>query len=58
MRPEHITAILVILAFALQGCGHKGPLTLPPPQAKTSGPQTASPQKSDLPSSQQNPTSK
>jgi predicted small lipoprotein YifL len=28
-------AIILFIALLVQGCGHKGPLTLPPPQAST-----------------------
>gem|GEM_PF-903756 len=47
--PYRIPGIIAVLVLVLQGCGHKGPLMLPAPPA-----QTTSPQKPDLPSSQQN----
>jgi predicted small lipoprotein YifL len=28
------TGIMLLIALMLQGCGHKGPLFLPPPPAK------------------------
>ena len=40
MRLNIALAIIVVLALPLQGCGKKGPLTLPAPQAQTPGPQT------------------
>jgi predicted small lipoprotein YifL len=60
-----VMATMLVAILALQGCGHKGPLMLPVPQAQTSGAQTSgtqtsgtpqtSPQKSDLPAAGQNP---
>jgi predicted small lipoprotein YifL len=55
--------IILVLALLLEGCGHKGPLKLPAPPVMTSpAPTTSSTmpdaQKSDLPSSQQNPSTK
>ncbi len=32
-------AIILLFALLLQGCGHKGPLTLPAPQAQPSSPE-------------------
>jgi len=61
-----VMATMLATILALQGCGHKGPLMLPAPevqktgaqtsQAQTSGAQATSPQKSDLPSTGQNPS--
>jgi predicted small lipoprotein YifL len=66
--PEKTWGIIVILFLLLEGCGHKGPLKLPAPQAQTpqaqtpqaqthqsqtSGPQIPDPQKPDLQPSQQ-----
>jgi predicted small lipoprotein YifL len=56
--PGRIMVMATMLAaiLALQGCGHKGPLMLPAPQAQASGTQASSPQKSDLPATGQNPS--
>jgi predicted small lipoprotein YifL len=66
--PGRIMVMATMLAtiLALQGCGHKGPLMLPEPQAQASGTQTSgnqasgtqatSPQKSALPAAGQNPS--
>jgi predicted small lipoprotein YifL len=35
MRLGITLGIIVVLAALLQGCGHKGPLTLPSPPAST-----------------------
>ncbi|MGA7750418.1 MAG: lipoprotein [Gallionella sp.] len=66
--PNRIQTVIAVLVLVLQGCGHKGPLMLPAPQTQTSPAQvsgaqtpqgqTTSPQKPDLPSSQQNPSTK
>jgi predicted small lipoprotein YifL len=32
MRLSGAVVIMLLLALMLQGCGHKGPLFLPPPQ--------------------------
>jgi len=58
MRSGFILGIMTILFLLLEGCGHKGPLKLPAPQAQTPQAQTTSPQildspKPDLPPSQQ-----
>ncbi|MBI5439075.1 MAG: hypothetical protein HY936_09060 [Nitrosomonadales bacterium] len=39
MRLNIILGIIVALALPLQGCGKKGPLTLPAPQAQAPGSQ-------------------
>jgi len=36
MRPGITLGIIMALAALLQGCGHKGPLTLPAPGASSS----------------------
>ena len=36
--------IIVVLALPLQGCGKKGPLLFPAPQAQIPGPQKTEPQ--------------
>jgi predicted small lipoprotein YifL len=36
MRHHTMLGIIVVLITLLQGCGHKGPLTLPAPDAATS----------------------
>ncbi|TAN72944.1 MAG: hypothetical protein EPN14_10155 [Gallionella sp.] len=36
MRLDIVSVIIVGLALLLQGCGHKGPLTLPAPQSSNS----------------------
>ena len=56
--PEKTWAIMAILLLLLEGCGHRGPLRLPPPQAQPPEAQTTSPQEPDsqtpaLPPSQQ-----
>jgi predicted small lipoprotein YifL len=56
--PEKTWGIMVILFLLLEGCGHRGPLKLPPPQVQPPETQTTSPQTHDsqapaLPSSQQ-----
>jgi predicted small lipoprotein YifL len=56
--PHKTWGIIVILALLLEGCGHKGPLKLPEPQAQTpqaqtTNPQTPGSQEPGLPSSQQ-----
>ncbi|WP_435627340.1 LPS translocon maturation chaperone LptM [Candidatus Ferrigenium straubiae] len=35
MRLGITLGIITVLAALLQGCGHKGPLTMPPPPAST-----------------------
>ena len=45
-------SILAILILLLAGCGHKGPLKLPPPQAQAPHAQTASPQVPDAQTSE------
>jgi|WetSurMetagenome_2_1015567.scaffolds.fasta_scaffold91594_3 predicted small lipoprotein YifL len=50
-----VMATMLVAILALQGCGHKGPLMLPVPQAQTSGTPETNPQKSDLPAAGQNP---
>jgi len=64
MRLDIILGIIVVLALPLQGCGKKGPLTLPPSQAaapvsqtpepKISEPKISEPQAPDTPASEQN----
>ena len=59
--PYRILPIIAVLALALQGCGHKGPLMLPAPPVPVSGvqappAQAADQQKASLPSAQQTPT--
>ena len=49
---KSIQAFIVVSLLVLQGCGHKGPLMLPPPPAPASPVQTTSPQNPDLPSAQ------
>jgi predicted small lipoprotein YifL len=56
--PQKTWGIILILALLLEGCGHKGPLKLPEPQAQAPQAQTTSPQipgsqEPGLPSSQQ-----
>lgn len=46
--PQKTWGIIVILALLLEGCGHKGPLKLPEPQAQTPQAQTTNPQTTDL----------
>ena len=46
--PEKSWGIIVILALLVEGCGHKGPLKLPAPQAQTPQAQTTNPQTTDL----------
>jgi predicted small lipoprotein YifL len=36
MRFNSALGIIAVLALLLQGCGHKGPLTLPAPDATNS----------------------
>ncbi|HET7833397.1 MAG TPA: lipoprotein [Gallionella sp.] len=36
MRLNFVLGIIVALALLLQGCGHKGPLTLPPADTTSS----------------------
>jgi predicted small lipoprotein YifL len=40
MRLNIALGIIVALALPLQGCGKKGPLTLPPSQPQATGSQT------------------
>lgn len=47
MRLTIALGIIVVLAFPLQGCGKKGPLTLPASQATTPVSQTQEPQTTD-----------
>jgi len=59
MRLDIILGIIVVLALPLQGCGKKGPLTLPPSQTAAPVPQTpepkiSEPQAPDTPASEQN----
>jgi len=56
--PAITWVIMAILYLLLEGCGHKGPLILPPPkaeppQAQTTSPQTPDPEATVPPSSQQ-----
>jgi predicted small lipoprotein YifL len=58
MRSGFILGIMAILFLLLEGCGHKGPLKLPAPQAQipqapTTSPQTLDSPKPDMPPSQQ-----
>jgi predicted small lipoprotein YifL len=48
MRSILIMGIIVVLTLLLEGCGHKGPLILPAPQAQTSPAQITNPQLPDL----------
>lgn len=52
---DKIPYIIVVLVFLLQGCGHKGPLTLPAPKVAVSPAQAADPQTTDSPATQQIP---
>jgi predicted small lipoprotein YifL len=49
---KRIQAVTVVSVLVLQGCGHKGPLMLPPPPVQVPPVQTTSPQNPDLPSPQ------
>lgn len=53
MRSGIILGTAVVLALLLQGCGRKGPLVYPPPQAQKSSPKPLEPQKPAAPSAQQ-----
>lgn len=48
LTPQKTWGIIVILALLLEGCGHKGPLKLPEPQAQAPQAQTTNPQTTDL----------
>lgn len=56
-----MAAIMFLFALSLQGCGHKGPLYMPPPEQPASQPpvQGAAPQPAPaaqpLPASQHSP---
>jgi predicted small lipoprotein YifL len=54
-RGYEIMRLVIILFFALllEGCGHKGPLKLPAPQAQTPQTQTSDSPKPDSTSPQQ-----
>ncbi|HEY8887829.1 MAG TPA: hypothetical protein VIM35_05035 [Gallionella sp.] len=52
MRSSFIFGIIVISAFLLEGCGHKGPLMLPTPPARTSQAPTPIVPASGVPASQ------
>ena len=52
MRSSFILGIIVISAFLLEGCGHKGPLMLPSPETRAAQTQTPIPPASGVPSSQ------
>jgi len=56
--PEKTWGIIMVLVLLLEGCGHKGPLKLPepqaqPPQAQTTNPQITDSQTSGMPPPQQ-----
>jgi predicted small lipoprotein YifL len=47
ITPEKTWGIILISALLLEGCGHKGPLKLPEPQAQIPQAQTTDPQFTD-----------
>jgi predicted small lipoprotein YifL len=47
LNSEIVWGIVAILFMLLEGCGHKGPLKLPPPQVQPPQVQTTSPQTPD-----------
>jgi predicted small lipoprotein YifL len=53
MRLNISLSIIVALALPLQGCGKKGPLMLPSPQAQTPSPQKPEPQAPVAPAPEQ-----
>jgi predicted small lipoprotein YifL len=56
--PNKVAAIITVLVLALQGCGHKGPLTLPVPKDHAVQDKATSVQQPDIPPSQQIPSTK
>jgi len=56
--PNKVAAIITVLVLALQGCGHKGPLTLPVPKEQAAQDKATSVQQPDIPPSQPIPSIK